>query len=238
MDRALRAQLEPAWALLWRGTDLLRALPEAAHVPRRWTDDRWSFTSQSAWLRDGGAPQPRRDSAVAAASRLSRLERDQQRLAVERAYDDPLVMAEYRLTGEAFSGTVVSADPGRLDTGGKRAVLRPWITVQTADEILLEAGTRLVSPDRTSQHATVVGIEQADAGATLVTLELRGGMGHAKLAPPGAMPQAGDEVTYTTLRDEFQPPPRFPDKEDTPWTHGGPPQDYQPNQDDAAEPWS
>ena len=62
----------------------------------------------------------RRDSAVAAARRLARLEREQQRLAVERAYDDPLVMAEYRLTGEAFAGTVTGADLTRLDTTGKR----------------------------------------------------------------------------------------------------------------------
>src|ERR1700727_1860137 len=64
------------------------------------------------------------DGAVAAAKRLARLEREQQRLAVERAHDDPLVMAEYRLTGEAFAGTVVEADLTRLDTDGKKAKLR------------------------------------------------------------------------------------------------------------------
>ncbi len=108
MDAALHSQLAPTWELMWRGHALLAALPEAAHVAeRRWKDDRRSFTAQAAWLRAGGAPQPRRDSAVAAAKRLARLEREQQRLAVERAHDDPLVMAEYRLTGEAFAGTVV-----------------------------------------------------------------------------------------------------------------------------------
>jgi hypothetical protein len=109
MDHALRSQLEPTWALMWRAIDLLGGLPAAAHVEQRWLADRRSFTSQVAWIRDGGAPQARRDSAVAAARRLARLEREQQRLAVERAYDDPLVMAEYRMTGEAFAGEVTDA---------------------------------------------------------------------------------------------------------------------------------
>ena len=236
-DAALRSQLEPTWELMWRSVDLLRTLPEAASVPDRWKSDRWSFTGQVGWLREDGAPQPRRDGAVAAARRLARLEREQQRLAVQRAYDDPLVMAEYRLTGEAFAGTVSAADPARLDTAGKRAKLRPWITVATADEVVLENGTVLRSPDRPGQDATIVDIALSGQLA-LVTLELKGGMGQAKVAPPGAMPAVGDEVTYTTLRDEFQRAPEFPERENTPWTHGGPPADYVPTEDDAREDWS
>jgi hypothetical protein len=134
MDRALAAQLEPTWALMWRAIDVLRTLPEAAHAERRWTDDRRSFTNQVAWLRGGGSPQPKRDSAVAAARRLARLEREQQRFAAERAYDDPLVMAGYQLTGEAFAGTVVAADQERqVNPSGKRALLRPEITVAAED---------------------------------------------------------------------------------------------------------
>ena len=236
-DAALRSQLEPTWELMWRSVDLLRTLPEAASVPDRWKSDRWSFTGQVGWLREDGAPQPRRDGAVAAARRLARLEREQQRLAVQRAYDDPLVMAEYRLTGEAFAGTVSAADPARLDTEGKRAKLRPWITVRTADEVVLENGTVLRSPDRPGQDAMIVDIALSGQLA-LVTLELKGGMGQAKVAPPGTMPAVGDEVTYTTLRDEFQRAPEFPERENTPWTHGGPPADYVPTEDDAREDWS
>lgn len=36
----------PTWEKVWRGLDLLRALPEGAHVEERWTRDRWSFTGQ------------------------------------------------------------------------------------------------------------------------------------------------------------------------------------------------
>jgi hypothetical protein len=244
MDTALHSQLAPTWDLIWRAHALLAELPEAAHAQRRWKDDRRSFTAQAAWLREGGAPQPRRDSAVAAAKRLARLEREQQRLAVERAHDDPLVMAEYRLTGEAFAGTVVDADLTRLDTGGRKPKLRPWLIVQTTDAVIVEPGAVLACPAFPGQAAKV--IEVADAshepdhhtGRTLVTLELSGGMGRALAAPPGSTPVRGDAVTYTTLRDDFQPAPQFPSREETPWTHGGPPLEYVPTDDDAQEPWS
>ena len=254
MDAALGSQLAPTWELMWRAHALLALLPEAAHARRRWQDDRRSFAAQAAWLREGGAPQPRRDSAVAAAKRLARLEREQQRLAVERAHDDPLVMAEYRLTGEAFAGTVVQADLSRLDTEGKKPKLRPWLTVQTTDAVIVEPGAVLACPAYPSQAAKVIEVTRADveagprhaglqpggpgAGATLVTLELSGGMGRALAAPPGTTPAVGDQVTYTTLRDDFQPAAQFPSREETPWTHGGPPPDYVPTDDDAQEPWS
>lgn len=238
LARAVRSQLEPTWALMWQAVDLLRALPPAAHAEPRWQSDRWSFTSQVSWIRDGGPPQARRDSAVAAARRLARLEREQQRLAVERAYDDPLVMAEYRMTGEAFAGTVADADAGRLVTSGKRTVLRPEIAVETTDEVLFETGTVLRSPARPGQQATVTLVEAAGHGRTRVVLELKGGMGHAKTAPPGSVPGVGEPVTYTSLADEFQREPNFPSREDTPWTHGGPPPEYVPADEDAGEDWS
>jgi hypothetical protein len=253
MDHALRSQLEPTWALTWRALDLLRGLPAAAHVEQRWLSDRWSFTNQVAWVREGGAPQARRDSAVAAARRLARLEREQQRLAVERAYDDPLVMAEYRMTGEAFAGDVVDADPARLDTeSGKKPLLRPWITVATADEVLIEPGAVLRSTDGPrQQQATVMEVVPpgtagdrarsaggAGDGRSRVILELKGGMGRSLTPQPGSVPAVGKYVTYTSLKDDFQPAPNFPDIRDTPWTHGGPPPEYVPADDDAQEDWS
>ena len=237
LEAALRTQLEPAWELMWRAAGLLRGLPAGAHVAERWRADRWSFTAQVTWLRDGGAPQPRRDSAVAAARRLARIEREAQRLEVQRAYDDGLVMAEYRLTCEALAGAVTDAEPGRLDTTGKRAKLRPRIVVETADEVLVEPGARLVSPGRPKQHALIVDVARA-AGRTRVLLELEGGMGRTLTPEPGSVPAVGEPVTYTTLRDDFQPVPRFPERDHTPWTHGGPPPEYVPDTEDAMENWS
>jgi hypothetical protein len=236
MESALRSQLEPTWDLMWRAVSLLRALPEGAHVAERWQSDRWAFTGHVARLREGGAPQPRRDGAVAAAAKLARLERDQQRLDVQRAFDDPLVMAEHRLAGEAFVGGVAEAWPDRLDTSGKRAKLRPWIVLETAEQVLFAPGTVLTCPDRPSQDAEI--IEVTPMGQlTRVTLQLSGGMGRSLVSLPGTVPAVGETLTYTTLRDAFQPVPRFPDKEQTPWTHGGPPPEYLPaiDDEDAAE---
>jgi hypothetical protein len=75
LRNALRDQLTPTWKLMWRAIDLLRALPAGARVAGRWDSDQDAFTGYSEHLRDGGPPQPRRDSAVAAASRLNSLER-------------------------------------------------------------------------------------------------------------------------------------------------------------------
>lgn len=48
-EREIRELVEsrtrPTWDAVWRGLDLLRALPEGGHVEERWTRDRWSFTA-------------------------------------------------------------------------------------------------------------------------------------------------------------------------------------------------
>lgn len=235
LGNALHEQIEPTWGVMWRAVDVLRALPPGASVESRWAADRDVFTAYHMSLADGTAlPQPRRDSAVAAAGRLDRLEREQARYEAQRALDDPLVMAEFRLAGEAFTGTVVAASPNRVDTSGKKAALRPHITVQTDDPVRLEPGALLVSPARLAQQAMVVSVSSVD-----VVLELSKGMGRSTKQPaPGSVPEVGERVTYGPVSDAYQPPGRFPGREDTPWTHGGPPPDYQPTDSDAAEDWS
>jgi len=234
LETALQSQLEPTWGLMWRAVRLLRALPEGASVPARWAADRDAFTAYQASIVDGAAlPQPRVDSAVAAAGRLDRLEREQARYDAQRALDDPLVMAEFRLSGEAFAGTVVAADPKRRDTSGKRPVLRPHITVETADPVQLDPGMCFVSPARPAQTATVVEVEPP-----LVVLELSGGMGRKLTAEEGSIPELDETVTYGPATDSYQPPGRFPSRDETPWTHGGPPAEYVPSATDAGEEWS
>ena len=63
-------------------------------------------------------------------------------------------------------------------------------------------------------------------------------MGHALTAEPGSVPEPGERVCYTTLTDSYQPVSSFPDREHTPWTHGGPPPEYVPADEDATEAWS
>jgi hypothetical protein len=235
MARALETQLAPTWELMWRAVDLLRALPPGGHVAKRWERDRRAFTAHVRWLRDDGAPQPRRDGPVSAARRLTALESELDQLAAQRAYDDPLVMAEYRMTGEAFAGTVTAAESDRVDDSGKRKVLRPLVTVATRDPVLIEPSSPLTSPSRPKQSASVVCVRPAGEGVTEVTLELKGGMGRGLTAQAGSVPAVGEAVTYTTLKVEFRRPPEFPSRERTPWTHGGPPDEAAPASDPDAD---
>ncbi|MFC5944857.1 hypothetical protein [Micromonospora harpali] len=223
LELALRGQLAPTWELVWRGLGLLAALPPGARVAGRWAGDRDAFTGHAEHVDAGGGPQPRRDGAVAAAVRLHRLERAAASYAVQRAYDDPLVMAEHRLTGEAFAGDVTLADPARVDDTGKRPVLRPRIQVVTTEPVAVPLGAVLYSPARPGQKARVVFLTPAADGKTEVVLELSGGMGRGLTAPPGTVPEVGERLCLTTLSDGFLPAGSFPTPEETPWTHGGPP---------------
>ncbi|MBB2947911.1 hypothetical protein FB565_007682 [Actinoplanes lutulentus] len=218
----LRELLLPTWDRMWRTLDLLRGLPAGERVSLRWDSDRDAYTAFAQYIAEGGAPQPRRDGAVAAAARLQRLENAASRYAVQRAFDDPLVLAEYRLSGAAFAGVVTLANPNRVDDSGKRPVLRPRIMVHTTEPVRMEPGTSLTSPSRTAQKARVVSVTPAGDGVD-VLLELSGGMGRKLVAEPGSVPEVGERLILTTLSEAFRPGGAFPEPAETPWTHGGPP---------------
>ena len=246
LARALSGQLIPTWRLTWQAIGLLRALPAGGHVAQRWDSDRDAFTGYVSYLRDGDAlPQPRRDGAVAAARRLNWLERAQATYAAQRAFDDPLAMAEYRMAGEAFAGRVVGAEPDRVDASGKRRTLRPRITVETMDPLMIDVGTGLRAVSRPGQRATVISVDPAGSGeseepgeSVRVVLELAGGMGRSLVAEPGSVPEIGEWLCYSSLTDGYQPIAEFPGADETPWTHGGPPAPYVPADEDAVEDWS
>ncbi|MGC5012378.1 hypothetical protein ACLQ2R_16560 [Streptosporangium sp. DT93] len=232
VSQAVRTQLDPTWRLMWRSVDLLRSLPEGARVRDRWEADRGSFTRFAERVAEGGPPQARRDGAVGAAARLAGLERARAGYDVQRAHDDPLLMAEYRLTGEAFAGTVTSADPEHSEGEGRSRKLRPLITVRTDDPVRLTPGTVVGSPDRRGHGAEIVEIAGGE-----ITLKIVKGMGRGRTPAPGSVPEPGERVSYTSLTDDFQSSAALPDPERTPWTHGGPPQEYVPTDDDAQEEW-
>jgi hypothetical protein len=234
---AVATQLAPTWALMWRAVELLRGLRAGDHVRARWDADKAAFTWHAQRVRDGEPPQPRRDGAVSAARRLASLERVQEIVDAQRAFDDPLVMAEHRMAGEAFAGQVTAAEPDRVDATGRRRVLRPRITVETEDDTIAEPGVTLTSPARPGQKACVVAVTGA-GHRTSVVLELQGGMGRSLTPEPGSVPAVGESVCYAAFSDAYQPPPAFPEPEDTPWTHGGPPPAYVPSDEDAGEDWS
>ncbi|MEV0080579.1 hypothetical protein AB0H58_29570 [Nocardia neocaledoniensis] len=230
LERSLRGQLEPTWRLMWRALELLRALPEGASVENRWTDDRGAFSYFAAEVAEG-VPQARRDPAVRAVRKLLERERALEALQAQCAFDDPLLMLEHRVTGAAFRGTVVHSEPDRIDRSGARPKLRPHIHIRTSDPFTATLGEELTCVERPKQSGVVVEIE----GDTLV-LELSGGMGRKLVAEPGSVPAAEEVLGFA----RFKPSPfngqlNLPAREDTPWTHGGPPPEWTPPTDDEGE---
>ncbi|MEU6090508.1 hypothetical protein ABZ865_27605 [Streptomyces sp. NPDC047085] len=218
------SRTRPTWDAVWRGLDLLRALPEGAHVEERWTRDRWSFTGHRDRVVAGEPPQPRRDDAVTAANKLATREREQARLEAQEALDDPLVMAGRRLSGEAFAGEVTEVAMAYSE--GKRPSPRPLVTVRTQDRPHLAERAKVYrSLGGKPQAAEFVGYEGSpDEGeGLLVVLRIVDKMGRGKEPEPGSVPEKGDAVCFSLFEHEQRGGAKLPDPEDTPWTHGGPP---------------
>ncbi|EST38018.1 hypothetical protein N566_09780 [Streptomycetaceae bacterium MP113-05] len=216
----IEGQLLPTWRSVWHGVDLLRALPEGASVADRWRRDRFSFTHHRDRLRAGEPPQPKRDDAVTAANKLASREQAQARLEAQEALDDPLVMAARRLAGEAFAGVVVGVEPAWSE--GKRPRPRPLVTVCTDDRPhLAERSTvhRVLGDGTTKQKAELADVP----GEGLLVLRLTNGMGRGREPAPGSVPEAGDHLLWTLFEHSPRGGPALPEPEDTPWTHGGPP---------------
>ncbi|MFB6894399.1 hypothetical protein ACFCX4_34420 [Kitasatospora sp. NPDC056327] len=225
----LREELLPAWHDVWHGLDLLRALPPAGHLPERWTGDRWSYTGHRDRLAAGEPPQPRIDDAVTAARKLAQREREQARLDVQEALDDPLAMAEHRLAGEAFSGVVTEVVPD-YDTTGRSPKPRPLVTVRTDDRPHADLGREVhraraaAAPEAGPGPAPQKGVIAAvDPEAGTVTVRMRSGMGRRKEPEPGSLPEPGERITFTLFELTVRQAAPLPDPDDTPWTHGGPP---------------
>ncbi|WP_326690154.1 hypothetical protein OIE63_25440 [Streptomyces sp. NBC_01795] len=224
----IASQLRPTWEAMWHGVDLLRALPEAGHVPDRWRRDRQSYTHHRDRLRSGEPPQPRTDDAVTAARKLAMREQRQAELAAQEALDDPLVMAVRRLAGEAFQSEVTGVE--RAYSEGKRPTPRPLVTVRTSDVPLLTGGGPALPeaggdklhralPEGGQQRAELV--ESPEPG--VFTLRLLSGMGRGKEPAPGTVPEPGETVCWTLFEHAPRGGPGLPEPEETPWTHGGPP---------------
>jgi hypothetical protein len=223
-----------AWDQVWQTIDLLQQLQPGRHIAQRWTADLDRFTRAADWIATSQGAQRRRDTAVAAARRLYDLECAQDLYDAQRAFDDPMVMAEAQMMGEAFAGTVVAAEPERRVGKAKR----PLITMETIDPLRLPERTeKLSDPARPRQKAMIVSIVEHGGGRRHVVLELSNGMGTRRQPEPGSVPAVGEQVVYSLLSTNFRRAPALPDPAQTPWTHGGPPQEYVPTDADAREPW-
>jgi hypothetical protein len=217
----VESRTRPTWDAVWHGIDLLRALPEGAHVADRWTRDRWSFTGHRDRVLAGEPPQPRLDDAVTAANKLATREREQARLEAQEALDDPLVMAGRRLAGEAFAGEVVEVVMAYSES--KRPSPRPLVTVRTDDRPHLGERAKVYrSLGGKPQTAEFVGLTEEEEGVS-VTLRILDKMGRGREPEEGSVPEKGDRLCFTLFEHEQRGGAKLPDPEDTPWTHGGPP---------------
>jgi hypothetical protein len=135
-------------------------------------------------------------------------------------------------------GTVVAAEPHRVDSSGARRKPRPHVTLLTEDPVRLPPGRAVASPDRPGQSAKIISVGSEAGAKTEVVLELTGGMGRGLVPAPGSVPEIGQRLCYTSLVDGYQPIGAFPPREQTPWTHGGPPAEHVPTDEESLEEWS
>ncbi|MFF3226074.1 hypothetical protein ACFYV7_24970 [Nocardia suismassiliense] len=219
----LSGQINPTWRMMWQAIALLRGIPEAPSVERRFTNDREQFTYFSD-LQDSpdARPQPARDGAVAAARRLDRLERALADFEAATAMDDKFVLADRRSVGEAFAGEVIDTEPDRTVLSDKnRATLRPLITLRTLDPTRLADGTDLISPHMPDGHKATIISTEWEGSASIVTIEVNGGMGTPAKPNRSALPDIGRRIAYLP-NPGWRPLALFPDWGDTPWTHTDP----------------
>ncbi len=80
----------------------------------------------------------------------------------------------------------------------------------------------LISPARPAQRVQVKGLARATIDADVV-LEVTHGMGTPGKPRPGAVPAPGEQVGYT-LDPGYFAQRDYPPVDQTPWTHGGPPE--------------
>ncbi|MFF8604473.1 hypothetical protein ACF06X_00910 [Streptomyces sp. NPDC015346] len=216
--RLILSQLQPTWDAVWRSVELLRELPAGARVADRWTRDRWSFTGHRDRIVAGEPPQPRRDDAVTAAQKLAARESAQGQLEAQEALDDPLVLAGRRLAGEAFVAEVVEVAMAWSES--KRPSPRPLLTVRTDDRPHLGEGTKVYrSLEGKPQTAEFVRSEEDGS----LVLRITDRMGRSKEPAPGSVPEKGEWIAWTLFEHDQRVGAKLPDREETPWTHGGPP---------------
>ncbi|KIF69777.1 membrane protein, partial [Streptomyces sp. AcH 505] len=161
--------------------------------------------------------------AVTAARKLAARESAQAQLEAQEALDDPLVLAGRRLAGEAFVGEVTEVVMAYSES--KRPAPRPLVTVRTDDAPRLGERTKVYrSLDGKPQSAEFVeSLPSPPAPDAQVVLRLTDRMGRGKEPAPGSVPEKGDLIAWTLFEHDQRGGAKLPDPEDTPWTHGGPP---------------
>ncbi|MBB4161650.1 hypothetical protein [Streptomyces cinereoruber] len=222
LHHLLNYRMQPTWDRMWHAYSLLTAIPEAPSTPSRWEHERTAFTEERAYLAQDGRPRPAQDHVIAAARHLTCMEHAARTFAAQRAAEDPFTRAELRTTGEAFGGPVTTTDERHTQPGPTgRTRWRPRFTIATQDPVLMEPGQLLASHTHRKARYRICTI-QPTQHATLVELEITAGMGTANRPNHSVLPEAGAQLLFTCAPDHYLKP-QLPARDQTPWTHGGPP---------------
>ena len=106
--------------------------------------------------------------------------------------------------------------------------------MRTLDPIRLADHVKLISPSMPPGHKALIVSTVRDGEASLVEVEVTGGMGRARMPKAGTVPTIGQWVAY--LPDPgWRPTPVFPEPDHTPWTHTADVHDSQPADRAASE---
>ncbi|WP_239074520.1 hypothetical protein [Streptomyces sp. SID10853] len=121
-------------------------------------------------------------------------------------------------SGQAGSGSgdwCVQPQGGGLNHGGAMVIDDNAADVRASPR---EPGLARTTGPKT-QTAEFVRYEEDGS----LVLRLTNGMGRAREPAPGTVPEKGDRLCWTLFEHSARGGPELPAQEDTPWTHGGPP---------------
>jgi hypothetical protein len=213
IDAHYEGLLADAWRLTWRTRErLLDALPEARMVGLRVAADAAGYVRHMQ-LMDQGIRRRTRQTVAQAIALRARWEDSRARLSAQQAYDDPLQMVDFLLSGQAMIGVVLQVDVDHWIQGPKNMVRRPRIAVELEGACPFLPGETVhwdVDPSRNYEIETVAVRPGSGDLATLLLLNPN--------AP--VLPATGQAICVATMSIEDRFRGRTP--ADVPWPYAAP----------------
>lgn len=210
----VKVALAPAYAATLRAVEIMRTIDQAPSVPKRWENDIREWGDHARRATQGIPRFARRHDALRAARTLQRWSSAEDALETDRAFDDPLIMADFDADGRCITGTVTAIDGENKEVkpGKKNRSRVPLI------ELELTAPTRLLAGEvvRWTGDRRIKGVVRAvdrTDGPPAVTIAVTA---QAKaFDAEGWSP--GSELTFVGLDPWEGMDPWGPDE--VPWTH-------------------
>lgn len=212
--------VDRGWSLLWKALDLVRSLPEAEHVKRRFDADIEALNRHVDWVVIRGMPYRTRQTNEQAARTLRGWEEAQRLLDAEEAVDDPLRMIPTLLANRGVAGSVIQVESDHFEMAQKRKVRRPRVVIETRERCTMPVGKELYWTRTPGKREYVLReIEPSDSGGSRVTLQL-------ETSSSQEMPEEGTLATFSVHHTRTDPPLTLP--AELPWTHVEPDDEPEP----------